>query len=296
MDYFAIKQNYYSGNYVDALKEIESSHGSDSDETLIFYRSKVQLALQKYTPGTNSTRLAKLFDLYYSFLQSKDISELKAEVNEESTKPYELNILATALAILGKLDDALKYCVKGIDSEEQLGKTELLLCAVEVALLNGKFSIASTIFENYTSLDDFAVSSENELIINLAESYIKFATNKDTTGSNFYYYEELAQTFPTWKTQLGLMNLHLQQGNIVEAQGIVDLLESDYYSVNQKEAADLYKPHFLANKITLSIMQGASNTEDLKNQLADLDPEHSLIKSDKQVNAKFDEIVARYSS
>lgn len=295
MDFFSIKQNYYTGDFVHALQDIEK-HTESKDDTLLFYKLKTLLALQKYEAGSSKTNpIGVTFDLYVKYLKSRDISALESHVNTETASPFELYFLASALVIEGRFDDSLEVCVYGIDNSESTGTTELLLLAIQVTLLNGQFSIAQTLFDNFIGAQEDNITSEDELIINLAESYIKFATNQDTTSSNFYYFEELAQTFPTWKTQLGLLNLHLQQSNIEEAKGIINVLESDYYSVEQKDAAKLYKPHFLANKITLSILSGSNDVDELKNELEQLDPNHVLIQNNKRINANFDEIVAKYN-
>lgn len=294
MDYFSIKQDYYVGNFTHALQEIEK-HNIE-DDTLLFYKLKTLLALKKYELGSYSNnKLGSIFDLYYKYLQSKDISELESNVTVETATPYELNLFASALVIEGRLDESLETCVYGIDNSELPGITELLLLAIQVALLNGQATVAQTMLDNFINSRDDTITSEDELIVNLAESYIKFATNKDTTSSNFYYFEELSQTFPTWKTQLGLLNIHLQRSNIEEAKEIVNTLESDYYSVEQSEAAELYKPHFLANKITLAILAGSDEVDNLRKELEQLDPNHPLIKNNRRINAEFDEIVAKYN-
>ncbi|CAI4065549.1 hypothetical protein SUVZ_09G0880 [Saccharomyces uvarum] len=292
MDYFNIKQNYYTGNFVQCLQEIEKFN-KVTDNTLLFYKAKTLLALNQYQSQDHSSKFGKALDAYVNFLDTKDITELEGLLKDKQSSPYELHLLASAQAILGNLDESLETCVEGIDGDEMEGTTELLLLAVEVALLNNQASTASIIFDNYTNAIEDSITGDNEMILNLAESYIKFGTNKETATSNFYYYEELSQTFPTWKTQLGLLNLHLQQRNIAEAQGIVELLLSDYYSVEQKENAALYKPNFLANQITLALMQGA-DTEDLTNRLVDLDHEHAFIKHHQEIDAKFDELVGKY--
>ncbi|CAI2038188.1 hypothetical protein SEUBUCD646_0I00990 [Saccharomyces eubayanus] len=292
MDYFNIKQNYYTGNFVQCLQEVEKFN-KVTDNTLLFYKAKTLLALNQYQTQDPSSKFGKALDTYVNFLDTKDITELEGLLKDKQSSPYELHLLASAQAIFGNLDESLETCVEGIDNDEMEGTTELLLLAIEVALLNNQASTASVIFDNYTNAIEENITGDNEMILNLAESYIKFGTNKETATSNFYYYEELSQTFPTWKTQLGLLNLHLQQRNIAEAQGIVELLLSDYYSVEQKENAALYKPNFLANQITLALMQGA-DTEDLTNQLVDLDHEHAFIKHHQEIDAKFDELVGKY--
>lgn len=297
MDHFSIKQNYYTGNFAHALEEIEKAGNKEQDDTTLFYYLKSLVALKKYENGAfASSTLGATFDLYQNYLISKDISELEANVNTETASPYELNLFATALAIENRYDESLEVCVYGIDNSEGNGTTELLLLAIQIALLNGQFSVAQTMFDNFVGSQEEHITSEDELLINVAESYIKFATNQDTTTSNFYYVEEQAQTFPTWKTQLSLLNLHLQQSNIEECRGIINVLESEYYSVEQKEAAELYKPHFLANKITLSILTGDNNVDVLKKELEEVDPTHVLIQTDKKINADFDEIVAKFNA
>ncbi|CAI4064596.1 hypothetical protein SKDZ_09G0900 [Saccharomyces kudriavzevii ZP591] len=292
MDYFNIKQNYYTGNFVQCLREIEKFNKT-TDNTLLYYKAKTLLALKQYQSQDSSSKLGKALDLYAQFLDTKDITELESLLKDKHSSPFELHLLATAQAILGKLDESLETCVEGIDNDESEGTTELLLLAIEVSLLNNHVSTASTIFDNYTNTIEDTVTGDNEMILNLAESYVKFAMNKEAATSNFYYYEELSQTFPTWKTQLGLLNLHLQQKNVAEAQGIVELLLSDYYSVEQKENAALYKSSFLADQITLALMQGLG-IEDLTNQLVEVDHEHEFIKHHQEIDAKFDQIVGKY--
>lgn len=294
MNYFTLKQAYYAGDYAQTLQEV-SKLNKVSDDTLTFYSNLASLALGQLTTVEGTSPLATAFGAYQTFLESRNITKLEEAVSKESSSPFEIFLLASAEAIQGKFDDSLQTCVAGIDSDEPVGTPELLLLAVEVALLNRQPSVASTMLENYSSANEDHISSEDELIMNLADSYVKYSTNQETTRSNFYYFEELAQTFPTWKSQLGLLNLHLQQGNLPEAKALVDLLESEYYTEQQKEVAKLYRPHFLANKITLAIAQGDENTDKLREELAELAPESSFIKLHKDTNAKFDEVVAKYS-
>lgn len=295
MNYFTVKQNYYAGDFAQALQEI-GKFNKVSDDTLTFYKSQSQLELGQYEAQDNSSRLDKAFSVYYEFLNTRDMSLLEKQIQKETSPPFELYLFASAEAILGQFESALMTCVQGIDNDEPVGTPELLLLAVQIALLNGQASTAQTMLENYSAANEDSISSDDEIIISLAESYVKFATNQETTRSNFYYFEELSQTFPTWKTQLGLLNLQLQQGNLPEAQSLVDTLESDYYTVEQKQAAKRYKQHFLASKIALLIAQGDKNVEQLRQQLAVEAPENSYVKSYKESNAKFDEVVAKYSS
>lgn len=295
MDYFSIKQSYYTGSYSQVLKELAKQE-VDSDDTLLFYKAKVQTTLKQYESNASAGTLGNALDAYNEFLKSKNISKLEKLIVKESATPFELHLIASAKAVLGEYEDSLKFCVQGIDSDEVVGTSELLLLAIEVALLNEQYNVASTLFLNYTSAHNDEISNEDELIINIAESYIKFATNQDATTSNFYHFEELAQSFPTWRTQLGLLNLHLQQGSIPQAEEIVNTLESDYYMVEQKDIAEVFLPHLLASKITLAIMQGDENVDQLRTELVKLAPEHSFSKTNKEIHSKFDELVSKYSS
>ncbi|KAL3230991.1 Coatomer subunit epsilon [Nakaseomyces bracarensis] len=295
MDYFSVKQSYYSGSFDKALEEI-SKFNKVEDVTLKYYQLRSELALGQLKTTGGSDPLSGAFVLYQAFLQNKDLKKLQQHVEGKGCL-FQLNLLACAQAIAGDLEAALQTCVEGIDSDNKTGLIELFLLAIEIALLDGKPSTASTMFENYTSTNADSLTSDDELIVNLAESYIKFATNVDTTSSNFYHFEELAQTFPTWKSQLGLLNLQLQQGNVTEAESIVELLESEYYTEQQPDAAKLYKSNFLANKITLAIMQGdLAKTTELRNELKSCAPDHVYNKSHAELNSKFDEIVVKYKN
>ena len=295
MDYFGVIQNFYSGNYAQVLQEIEKV-GGPSDDTLLFYEFKTEIALGTYHPKSTTSKLSHAADLYYQFLTSRDTSDIEAKTNLNSSTPYELNFLATAQAIAGKLEESLQTCVHGIDGDETIGVTELVLLAIQVALLSGQPQVALTIYNNYNASIEETRSSESEIMMNLAESYIKFATNVGTRTSNFYYFEELSHSLPSWSTQLGLLNLHLQQGNIEESRGIVDLLESDYYSVGQKKEAQLFAAHFLANKITLALMEGTGDVDALRSEIRELDPDHEFVKNEMDANAKFDELVATFEN
>ncbi|CCE66235.1 hypothetical protein TPHA_0P00770 [Tetrapisispora phaffii CBS 4417] len=293
MDYFTVKQNYYTGNYSQVLKEIDVL---GADDTTLFYKARSQIALGSYESNASAGQLGASFDSYNAFLKSKKIEDVS--IKEDSASNYELVLLASANAIVGDYETASQLCNKGIDSDEEVGKLELLLLAVEISLLNEKPTIAKALYDNFvnqkTAQGEF--SSEDELIVNLAESYIKFFTNVDTTSSNFYYYSEISQSFSTWSAQLRLLNSHLQQGHLTEAQDIVKVLESEYYSVQQKEQADLFKPELLVQKITLSAMQDDGNIESLRTELKSLAPEHAYLKNNEKINNKFDELVVKYSS
>lgn len=295
MSHFTVKQSYYAGDFTQTLQEI-SKFDKVSDDTLVFYKSQSQIELGQFEPQSTSTPLEQAFAAYYEFLQTRDLSKLSSQISKEIASPFELYVLASGEAISNQFEESLMTCVQGIDNDEIIGTAELLLLAVQVALLNGQASAAQTMLENYNAANEDSISSDDEIIISLAESYVKFATNQETARSNFYYFEELSQTFPTWKTQLGLMNVHLQLGNLPEAQTILETLESEYYSVEKKQEAQQYRQHLLVNKISLFIAQGNSAVDQLRQQLAQEAPENSYTKNHKETISKFDELVAKYSS
>lgn len=295
MNYFTVKQSYYAGDFAQALQEI-SKFDKVSDDTLVFYKSQSQIELGQFEPQSTSTPLEQAFAAYYEFLQTRDLSKLSGQISKETASPFELYVLASGEAISSQFEESLMTCVQGIDNDEIIGTPELLLLAVQVALLNGQASAAQTMLENYNAANEDSISSDDEIIISLAESYVKFATNQETARSNFYYFEELSQTFPTWKTQLGLMNVHLQLGNLPEAQTILETLESEYYSVEKNQEAQQYRQHLLVNKISLFIAQGNSAVDQLRQQLAQEAPGNSYTKNHKEAVSKFDGLVAKYSS
>ncbi|CDO93132.1 unnamed protein product [Kluyveromyces dobzhanskii CBS 2104] len=293
MDYFTIKQQFYTGNYEEVLKEVAKFNKTE-DETLVYYKNRALMALSQFSEGCADTgTLGPVFEAYYQFLgkPSGSISALETAVEGAGRSPFALNLLVSALTIQGELDTALDVAVEGIDSDESQGTAELLLTAIQVTLLNNQPSVATTMFENFQALQES--SNEDEIILNLAESYINFNQGKEITGSNFYFYEELSQSFPSWKTQLGLLNLHLQQTNLPEAKTIIDMLQDEFY--DSKQESQIYKPDLLASEITYTILSGG-NASELRSQLQQLKPSHPLCINNIENNKSFDQIVEKYSA
>lgn len=293
MDFFAVKQQFYTGNYEETLTEV-AKFNKTQDDTLTYYKNRALLALGQFSPTNSSSEaLDTVFNAYYHFLQdtSSDLAKLEQAVDAAGRSPLALNLLVTALTIQGDFSKALEVAVEGIDSDQVTGTAELLLTAIQVTLLNNQPSLATTMFENFQALQE--QSSEDEIVLNLAESYINFNLAKEVTSSNFYFYDELSQTFPSWKTQLGLLSLHLQQANLPESKAIIDLLESDFYT--SKPEAAVYNADLLANKITYTILSGKDASQ-LRGDLKQLKPTHPLCVVDEANNKAFDQIVAKYSA
>lgn len=285
MDYYNIKKLFYTGNFSKVLKEI-SKFDDSKDEILLYYKNRSLLALKKYKIGSNP-----VFDEYAIFLESKDIAELCILVEQNETL-FNLNLLACSQAIIGKFDDSLKTCVKGMDSNFKHGKAELLLTGVQAAILSERTSVGLSLLESYNSSND-TFSNENEIIITLCEAYINFHLNKEMTNSNFYMFSELIDSYPSWTTQLSLFNVQLQQHNLSDCKSTLELLESDYYQ--SMPESELFKADLLSNKITFKILNG-DNDEiiPLRNELFELNPKHPLCLSNLENNRKIDELVGKY--
>ncbi|AMD19963.1 HCL188Wp [Eremothecium sinecaudum] len=290
MDYFSLKQQFYTGNYKQVLSDIEK-HKTDSNDTVVYYKNRSQLALNKYEKGEKSQGLDALFDSYADFLSNKKKLVAFEKVAAKIPGLYVANLLACAKAVSGDLSGAWETCTSHLDEDSGSGAAELLLTAIQVGLVSGQHRQAAGLLENFMAARDIA--PEDEIIINMAESYVHFHTSQHASGSNFYLYEELCQTFPSWKTQLGLLNLQLQQGNLPEAKAVIDLLEDEFY---QKMAgADTYKADLLANKVTYAVMNG-EDASIFRSELGQICPAHPLIKAHEECNTKFDAIVARYTA
>ncbi|SCU82429.1 LANO_0B06194g1_1 [Lachancea nothofagi CBS 11611] len=293
MDLFSVKQQYYTGNFKEALSNVEKLGSSDS-AAVEFYKAKCLQALNPSESYKSQTPLGLVFQAYSATLEGGDLGKLEELVDKHKSL-FALNLWATAQATQGELESALQTCIDALASIGDLGMgaTELVLLAVQISVLEPqRASSASMILQNFLAAHE-EYPNEDEIIVNLAESYANFALGREISGSNFYFYEELCQTLPCWKSQLGLLSLHLQQKNIPEAQAIVDLLESDFYQ-DQNQSAKLYTPELIANKITLAAMQG-EHVSELRDQLLRSNPKHQLCQKYTANNAKFDEIVAKYA-
>ncbi|AAS51191.1 ACL037Wp [Eremothecium gossypii ATCC 10895] len=281
MDYFSVKQQFYTGNYRQALQEAEK-HKTD-DDTVVYYKSMAQLALKEYSKGSGNAGLQAVFDAYVDCRESGALDKLK-QAAEAHPGPYSANLVACAQAAGGDYEGALATCKDG-------DAAELVLTAVQAALLAGQQAAAAALFEAYVAAHEQA--GEDEIVLNTAEAYLNFARSREAMGSNFYFFEELCQTFPSWRSQLGLLNLHLQQAHLPEARAIIDLLEDEYYGAMAGAAA--FRADLLACKITYAAMNG-DETAALRAELQELDAAHPLIQKHLENDASFDAIVEKYSS
>ncbi|SCU91590.1 LADA_0F10858g1_1 [Lachancea dasiensis] len=303
MDLFAVKQQYYTGNYKEALSRA-AQNASESSETVEFYRTKCQQALGQLDVPNSATPLGAVFTEYFASAKGGDLSKLEKAVAEAPSSLFVVNVWATAQARAGELEKALKTCTDALEDATGPGAVELALLAVQIAVVAGQkvgsgtagstgSSAGARILQNFLAAND-EYPNEDEIVVNMADSYVNFALGRETSGSNFYFYEELCQTLPCWKSQLGLLSLHLQQQNLPEAQAVVELLESEFYQ-NQSESAALYTPELLANKVTLAAMHG-EHPDAIRAELLDVKPEHPLSENYRVNDAKFDEIVAKYGA
>ncbi|SCU96102.1 LAME_0F14884g1_1 [Lachancea meyersii CBS 8951] len=292
MNFFSVKQQYYTGNFKAALSSLEK-HPENSSEIAEFYKAKCLQALDQLSSFQSQSALGPVFEAYTAAIDTGDLANLeKAASNHKSL--FALNLLATAQATQGQLESALETCNEALAGDLGPGATELALLAVQVSVMDPRrASVGAQILQNFLAAKEDNYANEDEIIVNFAESYVNFALGREVSGSNFYFFEELSQTLPCWKTQLALLSSHLQQSNLPEAQTIVDLLDSEFYQ-NQTESAKLYTPEFIANKITLAAMQG-EHVDALRDELLQTTPNHPLCRDYKTNNAKFDEIIAKYA-
>ncbi|CEP62388.1 coatomer subunit epsilon LALA0_S05e04522g [Lachancea lanzarotensis] len=292
MDFFNVKQQYYTGNFKEALSYLQKS-ADDNSEVAEFYKAQSLRAIGQLKSFKSQSSLGPVLETYVAGLETRNLVDLENAVSKHKSL-FSLNFLASALAAQGEFESAIQTCNEGLTGELGPGATELALLAVQISVLDPrKASKGAQILQNYLAATEDTYANEDEIIINLAESYVNFALGREVSGSNFYFFEELSQTLPSWKTQLALLSSHLQQSNLPEAQAIVDLLESEFYQT-QAESAKLYTTELIANKITLAAMQG-EHVDELREKLLEISPNHPLSQDYRANDAKFDEIVAKYA-
>ncbi|KAH3902720.1 coatomer subunit epsilon SCDLUD_000305 [Saccharomycodes ludwigii] len=289
MNTFTVKQEYYTGNYKAVLKEV-AKYNKTSDETLLFYKTKAEIALGEFEllpEDGSSSSLTKVINNYAAFIKDhKKLANLQKSIKDSSL--YAINLLASAYFINGDIEESLTTCIDNLDSANVPGSCELLLLAIQVALFSGEVKKASNLYSNFVSNNE-EYDNDNEIIINFCESYINFVLNKETTEGNFYFFEDMVHTHPSYKTNLGLLNLHLQQGHLEEASSIVDLLESEFYDLERPR----FLPDLLSNKIVLGLQKG-ENVDDIRVQLLELDSNHSWCKAHTDVEQKMSVIINKY--
>ena len=297
MNLFTVKQQYYTGNYNSCLQEL-SKVESNSNDTYLYYKCKCLLATNdvESVSAENDTTLSKAFAAYVQFLGSPDESSLSALENIVFSDPsslYSLILLGTAYSILGQFEKSYTFALENFSNAKtsQEGYVELLLLIVQDLIYLEDSGKALKLFNKFLSETD-DLKNEDEIITSFIEGYLNFNTHTEVNnGSAFYFFEDLNHTNPSYKTNLMLLNLHLQNKNLEEANSIVQLLESEFYA----DSKQLFLSDLLVAKITYGLLKG-EDVKVLRRELLELDPNHTYCVKHLDISSKLDAIVAKYNS
>lgn len=132
--------------------------------------------------------------------------------------------------------------------------------------------------------------AQDSLLINLAEAWLGMRLGGEKYQSTFYVYEELAATqSATSSTSLvgqAVAELHL--GRLPEAEA----------ALQQALQTENIDPQAVANTIVLAALmgKGASETQDLINQLRDMDQDHAFLADLEEKSDAFDMAAGKYSA
>lgn len=297
MNLFTVKQQYYTGNYNSCLQEL-SKVESNSNDTYLYYKYKCLLATNdiKSVNAENDTIFSKALAAYVQFLGSPDeslLSTLENVVLSDASSLYTLILLGTAYSISGQFEKSYTFALENFSNanSSQEGYVELLLLVVQNLIYLEDSGKALKIFNKFLSETD-DLKNEDEITTSFIEGYLNFHTHTEVTnGSAFYFFEDLNHTNPSYKTNLMILNLHLQNKNLEEANSIIQLLEGEFYADSKK----LFLSDLMVAKITYGLLQG-EDVKALRKELLELDPSHTYCVKHMDISFKLDSIVAKYNS
>lgn len=184
--------------------------------------------------------------------------------------------------------------IKGLSGFQKFNELEPYLVLIQLHLAKGNFTAANNIFLTF---DEFPDNIKDNIIYQIIESWLNSIKGEsDNINNALFFYDELLNTgFSDDADKQGkfkalslMFALEIKLHHYPEAQEKVNEIEA--LGVNPD--AD-----YTANKITLDYLTNyGDNVAKLTKELEALDEAHPFLVELKEKNAKFDDIVQKYSA
>jgi len=267
--------DFHHGNYAKALSFdlFSVSDEAQLHARIMQYRAQIAAgaasealtaAKKDAAAKTPDLQAVQALALYVSGNTEQGLKEAEKLAQEKPENPYVQVLAGSVLAASGKMDEALELLAK------HQGSLEALALSVQVHLLQNRTDLA------LKEVQAGKKWAQDNLLINIAESWVGLRIGGDRYQQAFYEFEEMpiAQS---------IAEIHL--GRLPEAEAALEQARKD-----QPDDAQA-----LANTIVLNVLSG-KDASDLIAELKKKAPEHAFLTELKEKNDLFDFAAAKYAS
>lgn len=271
---------FYQGQFEKAIEYDTNELTEDSKLVARVLQLRAQIALgnldevidevhQKIEPEFIALRaLAKI-------LKRNEAEALSTVESLGAVKGIALILVATTLQIAGKSEEALSMLA------DHQGDLEAVALRVQIYLSKNRTDLA---LKEVSAARSWA---QDNLLVNLAESWVGLRIGGEKYQQAFYVFEELAQAASTSSSQnlisQAISEIHL--GRLEEAEA----------ALQQVLTNDKHNPEAIVNSIVLNSISGC----DVSQLLLDLEkitPDHTFLRDIQEKKVLFDKAGQKYSS
>ncbi|KAF2462223.1 putative coatomer subunit epsilon [Lineolata rhizophorae] len=280
-----IHNAFHQGQY-SAVLEFDTSSFSDSNQLPArVLKLRAQLALKQYDgvlaavskEASSVPDLAAVKTLAEHLKAPADEAPVEAAAKLADKEGDNLSVqlcCGTVLAGVGRAEEALALLSK------HQGSLDAVALIVQVHLQQNRLDLA------IKEAQQARKWAQDNLLVNIAESWVGMRQGSEKYQAAFYVFEELAQAPATSSVRTlvsqALAELHLGRAEEAEA------------ALKQAAEADSKDADVIANTIVLNTIQGKDSTE-LKENLAKVDPGHKLLLDLNEKKELFETARAKYT-
>lgn len=264
--------------------QIRSTVALEEDASILIEKGKLQ-----FPDNESLFQLLSAWDDLKSF--GTDDSTYFDDIKEAE---FELQAILTTIYLVKfekDISQAIKFLNTYVETHKNFSELEPYLILIQLNLIQGNFSIANKIFNDFNK---FSESIRDSIIYQVLESWIlSIKGETDNINNSYYFYDELLSTDfdddPQGKFKIlnVLLVLTLQLKHYPEAKELIQTIN----------ALELTKKNdnYLANQITFDYLENnGDNVEKLIEELKSVNPDHQILIDLEEKNNKFNDIVNKY--
>ncbi|KAH3681401.1 hypothetical protein WICPIJ_007635 [Wickerhamomyces pijperi] len=283
---FSLHQDFFTGNFESVSKTGLDEYSAESKPYALSYKIRSLLKLgqgSSVLPLIQSSsfsqdeKFTQAFTEYVKFYQTGSESPILENLIANSKEQwYVQQVGSLYLVALNHTEEAIKLLHNHTNSLESV------LYLISLYIASGRLDLAEK------ELNVAANYSQDSIIYNIAEALVNSVKNGEQLRGVLYFYEELGHQYPSLTTKLGHFIINLQLKQFEEAE--VTLAELQEMGVSSD--ADL-----ISNEITLASLKGdQAKVDELREQLASINPDHKLLVDYQEKIQLFGEISEKYAS
>ncbi|RKF56279.1 Coatomer subunit epsilon [Erysiphe neolycopersici] len=271
---------FHQGQYEKAIEYDINSIKEDNKIASHVLKLRAKIALGKFDEVFDEVQTATETELVAiraltEIMRGNQTEALREIESLEAVKGATLVIVGTVLQIAGKTDEALALL------ETHEGDLEAVALIVQIRLQQNRTDLA---LEEVSAAKKWA---QDNLLVNLAESWVGLRIGGEKYQQAYYVFEELAQSPSTSSSQSlvaqAISEIHL---------GRLDEAEAALQQVLTKDKDNILA---IVNSIVLNTIFGKDASQ-LAHQLEVIAPDHIFLQDIKEKDELFDKAALKYSA